>query len=281
MTAASDKADVILYDEARAAAWRKWFHIMEAGAQNLSDRMVALASVTPGSHVLDIATGLGEPALTAAHATGPSGRVLATDLSADMLAFAKERANAVSVDHVEFRVMDANRVEFPEATFDAVLSRWGMMFVARLDDTLAAIRSCLKPGGVFVAAVWGDPEEAPAVSLGNRVLLQSLGLPPPEEGPMTPFALRDTDALRRRARDAGFGDVSGEWVDVVYDFETVDVFVAYRRDRSGSLVDKLAHVPAEDMEAAWRSVGEAAGTFTLPDGTVRMTNRAFCLVARR
>ena len=281
MTAAPDKAEVILYDEARAAAWRKWFHIMEAGAQNLSDRMVALASVSPGSHVLDIATGLGEPALTAAHATGPSGRVLATDLSADMLALAKERADTLSLDHVEFQVMDANRVNFPEATFDAVLSRWGMMFVAGLDDTLIAIRSCLKPGGVFVAAVWGDPADAPAVSLGNRVLLQSLGLPPPEEGPMTPFALRDTDALSQRARDAGFAEVSGEWVDVVYEFDTVDIFVEYRRDRSGALLEKLSHVPAEDMEAAWQSVGEAAGAFALPDGAVRMTNRAFCLVARR
>ena len=98
---------------------------------------------------------------------------------------------------------------------------------------------------------------------------------------MTPFALRDTDALCQRARGAGFADVSGEWVDVVYEFETVDVFVAYRRDRSRSLLDKLAHVPANDMEAAWQSVGEAASAFTLPDGTVRMTNRAFCLVARR
>ena len=281
MTTSPDKADVIHYDKSRAAAWRKWFHIMEAGAQNLSDRMVALASVSAGSHVLDIATGLGEPAMTAARATGSTGRVLATDLSADMLAFAKERADALSLDHVEFQVLDANRIDFPEASFDAVLSRWGMMFVAGLDDTMAAIRSCLKPDGVFVAAVWGNPEDAPAVSLGNRVVLRSLGLPPPNEGPMTPFALRDTAALCERARNAGFSDVSGEWVDVVYEFETVEVFVEYRRDRSGALLDKLTHIPAEEMDAAWQAVGDAAREYALSDGMVRMPNRAFCLVARR
>ena len=98
---------------------------------------------------------------------------------------------------------------------------------------------------------------------------------------MTPFALQDTEALRQRASDAGFGDVSGEWVDVVYEFETADVFVEYRRDRSGALLEKLAHVPADDMAAAWQSVRNAARAFEAPDGTVRMTNRAFCLVARR
>jgi ubiquinone/menaquinone biosynthesis C-methylase UbiE len=269
------------YDASRAAAWSKWFHIMEAGAQPLNDRMITLAGVREGSAVLDIATGLGEPALTAARLAGPSGHVLATDLSEEMLAFARERAAAAALSNVAFRAMDANRLDVADASFDAVLCRWGLMFVERLDDALAAVRRALKPNGRLAAAVWGNPEDAPSISLANRVVLQTLGLPPPDEGPMTPFALRDTDALMQRVRKAGFGDVRGEWVDVDYVFPTPAVFVEYRRDRAAEIAKRIAHVPDAGREAAWAAVAEAAKAYIAPDGAVRMRNRAFCLVAGR
>ena len=281
MTETGRGHQVLHYDAARAAAWQKWFHIMEAGAQPLSDRMVALAGIRPGSSVLDIATGLGEPALTAARAAGPSGRVLATDLSAEMLALARERASRLGLANVTFRTMDANAPDVPEEAFDAVLSRWGLMFVARLDDALRGIRKALRPEGRFVAVVWGPPEEAPAVSLGNRVVLKALGLPPPDEGPMTPFALRDTDALLRRARDAGFREVTGEWFDVIYEFDSPETFGAYRRDRAAEVKHRIAHLPQGDQDAAWLAVTEAAKSYVEPDGVVRMRNRTFCMVARR
>jgi ubiquinone/menaquinone biosynthesis C-methylase UbiE len=277
----NDSYRTLHYDASRAAAWSKWFHIMETGAQPLSDRMAALAGVRAGSVVLDIATGLGEPALTAARLTGPSGHVLATDLSEEMLAFARERARTAGLSHVAFRQMDANRPDVADASFDAVLCRWGLMFVERLDDALAAVRRCLKPQGRLAAAVWGNPEDVPSISLANRVVLKTLGLPPPDEGPMTPFALRDTDALLRRVRGAGFGDVRGEWVDVDYVFPTPAVFVAFRRDRSAEIASRIAHVPETGREAAWAAVEEAAKAYLAPDGAVRMRNRAYCLVAER
>ena len=280
---ARDEGDdrVLHYDASRAAAWNKWFHIMEDGAQPLSDRMVELTNVGPGSSVLDIATGLGEPALTAARLVGPSGRVLATDLSLEMLAFARERASTASLSNIEFRQMDANRLDVAHSSFDSVLSRWGLMFLAHLDDTLAAVRNCLKPHGRFAAAVWGPPEDAPSVSLGNRVVLKALGLPPPDEGAMTPFALQDTDNLIRRVRNAGFREVRGEWFDVNYVFPTPQIFAEFRRDRAGELKDRISHMPASSQDAAWNAVAEAAKDYVAPDGAIRMRNRAFCLVALR
>jgi hypothetical protein len=98
---------------------------------------------------------------------------------------------------------------------------------------------------------------------------------------MTPFALRDTDALLRRVRNAGFGDVRGEWVDVDYVFPTPAVFVAFRRDRAAEIASRIAHVPETGREAAWAAVAEAAKEFVGPDGAVRMRNRAYCVVAQR
>src|SRR5690242_4514993 len=77
-----------------APGWRKQWRVFEANAQRLSDRLVELARVGPGSRVLDVATGIGEPALTAARRVGPKGRVVATDLAPGMIAIVAERARA-------------------------------------------------------------------------------------------------------------------------------------------------------------------------------------------
>ncbi len=115
------------WDETSAAAWDKWFHIIEGGAEALSDRMVELAAIGPGAQVLDVASGLGEPAVAAAQRVAPSGHVLATDLSADMLGYGRKRAAKLGLANIEFRRMDAQALEVPEAAFDAVLCRWGVI----------------------------------------------------------------------------------------------------------------------------------------------------------
>ena len=92
-----------------AAGWKKWWPTIENGAQNVSQRMIELAEVRPGHQVLDIATGIGEPALLAAGRVGPAGRVIATDLSFRMLDIARERAAALGMANVEFMEADAER----------------------------------------------------------------------------------------------------------------------------------------------------------------------------
>lgn len=275
------ETDRVRYGGDRAAGWMKWFHITETSAQPVSDRMVALAKLKRGDRVLDIATGLGEPALTAAAAVGPTGHVLATDLSPDMMGFAATRAKEQGLSNVEFRVMDANAPDLDDAAFDAVLSRWGFMFLAELDTTLAAIHRCLKPGGRLVAVVWGPGDGAPTNSLADRMLHKTLGLPPPEEGPLTPFSLKDTDAFMARVRRAGFGEVKGEWIEVVIEFKSTAEFSEYRRDRAGGVKKKLETLSPAEQDAAWREVARAAEQYIDADGVCRMRNRAFCLVARR
>jgi ubiquinone/menaquinone biosynthesis C-methylase UbiE len=269
------------YDAAHAAAWNKWFHVIEGGAQRLSDRMAELAEIAPGQTVLDVATGLGEPAVTVAARVGPAGRVVAIDTSADMLAFAKARAAKLGLGQIDFRVMDAQAPDLPEAEFDAVLCRWGLMFMTDLDGVLADLRRTLAPGGRLVAAIWGPPEDVPVISLSTRVVHASLGLPPPEEGAKTPFALSDVTAFLRRLEAAGFDRVRGEWVTVTYSFESAEAFTEFRRARSGSLNARIARFPADQQESAWQAVCEAARAQAAPDGTLRVANAAYCASARR
>ncbi len=268
------------WDETSAAAWDKWFHIIEGGAQALSDRMVELAAIGPGAQVLDVASGLGEPAVAAAQRAGPSGHVLATDLSEEMLDYARKRTEKLGLANIEFRQMDAQALDLPEAAFDALLCRWGVMFLPDLDAALTGFRRCLKPGGRLVVAVWGPAERVPGVGLGSRVVHAHLGLAPPDEGAGTPFACSDVAAFERRIAAAGFEDVRGAWFNVPFTFETAEQSTQFRRERSKPLNERIAGFSAEAQEAAWAALTEATRAFATPEGTVRLDNAAYCVSAR-
>lgn len=192
--------------------------------------MITLAEIGPGQRILDVATGLGEPALTVARRIAPSGRVDAIDSSEAMLAHARERAARLGLDKVAFEVMAGENLAYRAASFDALLCRWGLMFLNDLPRTLAGFRRILVPGGRLVAAVWGPPERVPAVSLSGFELHRVLGLPAPAQRPMSAFALSDTEALCRGVEEAGFRDVRGEWLKVEFLFESVEAVVAFRKD---------------------------------------------------
>src|SRR2546421_7576299 len=108
-----------------ARGWRKWNDRLVEATRGITDRLVELAQVEQGNQVLDIAAGTGEPSLTAARAAGPEGRVVATDISAEMLELARERAADMGLDNLEFVESDAVSLDYPADSFDAALSRWG------------------------------------------------------------------------------------------------------------------------------------------------------------
>jgi len=109
--------------------WKKWWKTIERGAEKVSRRLIELAEIKPGSKVLDTATGIGQPALTAAK-LGKSGHVIATDISSQMLSFAKQRAISLGLqDVIEFKEGDAETIDLPPSTFSAALCRWGLMLM--------------------------------------------------------------------------------------------------------------------------------------------------------
>jgi ubiquinone/menaquinone biosynthesis C-methylase UbiE len=152
-----------------AEGWKEWWQTVEVAAQKVSDRIMELAEIKPGQKVLDIATGIGEPAVTAAKRlvelasisgnkskSNDVGHVLATDISSEMLRIAKQRAAALELQSIiEFKESDAETLELAKSSFDAVLCRWGLMFLPDLKAGLSNIYRSLKEGGQFAAAVWG------------------------------------------------------------------------------------------------------------------------------
>src|SRR3954468_18235425 len=126
--------------DSAAVGWKEWSEFNDSADRHISERLVELAGVQRGSRVLDVAAGYGEPALTAARRAAPDGRVVATDISAEMLAFGRERAAEAGASNLEFMQSDANSLDFPHESFDAAVSRWGIIFEPDGEGTAERIR---------------------------------------------------------------------------------------------------------------------------------------------
>jgi ubiquinone/menaquinone biosynthesis C-methylase UbiE len=140
--------------------------------------MLDLAGVGPGSRVLDVAAGTGEQSLLAARRVGTSGSVLATDLSAQMLGAAMKSARQAGLANIETRVVDAQELTVPPESFDAVISRLGLMFLPDLPRALLGIHGALRLGGKFAAIVWGPAEHNPIAVTAWAIARRYGQLPP-------------------------------------------------------------------------------------------------------
>jgi ubiquinone/menaquinone biosynthesis C-methylase UbiE len=264
-----------------AQGWRRRWAAFETGAQPLSDRMIVLARVGPGKRVLDVATGIGEPAMTAARRVGPRGTVVALDQAPQMLAVARERMKEAGLGWVEWVEGDAETVALPRDSFDAVVCRWGLPFFPDPVGTLARLRASLVPGGWLAAAVWGQPERVPLISLPFSVLSRELGQPPsPPRGP-SPFALSTPDALQQVVRDAGLMEVHGEPVTVTFTFGSADELLGHLRDVSAPLRAIMATLSPERRAAFWDRLATAAAAFADARGTICLPNDCLIVAGRR
>jgi len=261
-----------------STGWRKWWRIFEKAAQPVSDRMIALAEIGPGSRVLDIATGIGEPALTAARKVAPNGIVIATDIARGMLEGARERAEAEGIRNVIFREADAETLQIPERDFDAVLARWGLMFLPNLPGALCRVRELLVDGGRFAVAVWDKEETVPMMHLASDTARRLANLPPPPPGALSPCRLADTAGLGQTFREAGFKDYHVEPITVTFEFESPEQFALFRSETSAPfrrMMDGLD--PAMRQRITDAIVAEVRGKFG--DGSFRLDNGCFCAVA--
>jgi ubiquinone/menaquinone biosynthesis C-methylase UbiE len=240
-----------------ADGWKRHWNIYEHAAQRLNERLVDLARIRSGHRVLDIGTGLGEPALTAARRVGPTGSVVATDLSPAMLALARAEAVRVGLRNVEFREMDAEEPDLPAQSFDAALCRWTLMFLPHVVAALTRLRELLVPEGRFAAAVWGSPENVPFVSVPMTAIRRVLELPPPAEGTPGTFSLADERVLERSFTQAGFTEVAIECQTLTFEYRSLEDFIEERPVTSASIRIMLAEASAAQRETIWQMVAQA------------------------
>jgi len=197
--------------ERTVAAWRKWHAQIAAFTRGATEAILEAAHLRPGICVLDLACGVGDPALSIAAEVAPSGRVTATDLGPGMMSLAEELARKKGLANIEFREANAESLPFADASFDVLSCRFGIMF---FPDLAKALRECLrvlKPGGRAAFVAWGKKEQ-PFFSTTAGIILERAPVPPPPPDPDGPslFMFGERDRLRRALESAGFANVHEE-----------------------------------------------------------------------
>lgn len=178
-------------------------------------RLLEMVNLQPGERVLDVACGTGLVSFPAAEVVGPVGSVVGTDISEEMVAVANREAIAHDLPHVSFNRMDADTLDFPDASFDAVLCSLGMMYFPDPVQSLREIRRVLKPGGLVGAAVWGARNRCGWANIFPIVDARVHT----EVCPLF-FALGTQDALKTAMETAGFTDVRLERLSTVLRYES-------------------------------------------------------------
>jgi SAM-dependent methyltransferase len=252
-----------------AETWARYDAMEARLAAPLSTRMLDLAGVGPGTRVLDLATGRGEPAIPAAHR---GARVVGVDVAADMLAMCRERARREGVT-LELHTMDAAAVDQLPGPFDAVLCRWGLMFMGRPVDALAAARRVARPGAPLVVAVWQDPVY---LTLPRRVLAAHRDLPPLAEDSTVAFA--DQERLEAALVAGGWQPELVESMDVTIMEATTDQALVDWVRVFGAR--RLADGLSPEVQRAWERDLVAAAQAHRHDGVYRLGGITRIVVGR-
>ncbi|MDO8401689.1 MAG: class I SAM-dependent methyltransferase [Bradyrhizobium sp.] len=229
----------------------------------VSGLLIDRAAVKAGERIFDVGCGCGGTAIALAQLVGPAGHVLGIDISAPMLARARQVAPAGLP--VEFVLADATVYPFEPASFDLLVSRFGVMFFAEPVVAFANMRRALKPSGRLAFACWREPRENPWMMAPLQAVYQHVPkLPPQGPDDPGPFAFASEARVHRILGEAGFSGIAMEACAL-----SLDIAIGKGLDAAVEAVLEIgpAHRaleghPAEVVAAAKDSIRETLAPFS-------------------
>jgi enediyne biosynthesis protein CalE5 len=213
----------------------------------------------------------------------PDGKVVATDISPKILAIAKTRAKSLGLDAImEFRESDGEKLDLlePRARFDAILSRWGLMFLPNLDSALARTREILVTDGSLSVTVWSAPSKVPLLDLAFATVRKQMDAPAPQPATPGPFALADIETLKKSFIQAGFKDIRIDMFQITFDFDSPESYTRFHQQITAPLHAMLANHSEEVKKRAWDSITEVIWQYADSHGRVNLDNEVICIVGR-
>jgi len=254
--------------EDAADAWHRWGPTIEDWLGAATERMLDAAGLTAGSAVLDIAAGAGGQTIAAARRVGASGRVLATDISPTILAYAARAAFDDGLLNVDVQEMDGEELAVDDESFDAVISRVGLIYFPDQRGALAAMRAALRPGGRVAAVVYSTAEANAFFSIPVGIIRRRAQLPPPAPGQPGPFSLGGPGVAEKLFAEAGFEDITVETVVSPLRLASAADCVRFERESFGALGQMLSGLNEDERDAAWDESRDELARFEGPDGFV-------------
>jgi ubiquinone/menaquinone biosynthesis C-methylase UbiE len=262
-----------------SAGWDKWDSVIMDQLAPVGAAIIERLEMAEDHQHLDIASGTGEPGLSVARML-PKGRVVLTDLAAEMLEIAARRAETQGLANVETRVCSADDLPFDDATFDSVSVRFGYMFFPDLAKATAEFVRVLKPGGRLCSSVWVNPEKNPWTSIAMQAIATEAVVSPPDPDAPNMFRCAAPGYVSALYESGGLGDVA-EW-DVAVELVTSSP-AQYWDMISEHVSLAVAALIQVDEPAQERIRAHAIATVSAYeiDGEVRVPGMARCIVGTK
>ncbi|MDJ1018411.1 MAG: class I SAM-dependent methyltransferase [Paracoccaceae bacterium] len=249
-----------------AEAWNAWGGFLAEWLGPATEAMLDVAAIGPGCRVLDVAAGAGQQTLIAARRVGASGHVLATDIAPDILDYALENARVEGLENVETLEADGEDLDVPPDSFDAAITRVGLIYFPDQQRALANIMRALKPGGRFAAIVYSTPENNGFFSKPVSIIRERAELPPPVPGQPGPFSLGAPGSLTSTLKQAGFRDVEERVINAPVILPTAADCLRFEQESFGALHQMLGGLGPDEQASVWREIGDALADFETADG---------------
>jgi len=274
-----DREELIARWDSMAAGWKATRANFQRTMEPVSQWLVEAIHPQPGHRVLELAAGLGDTGLLAAQVVAPGGSVLITDGSENMVAAAREHAEEVGATNVELRTMQAEWIDLPAASVDAVICRFGYMLLLDPEAALRETRRVLKPGGRVALAVWDDLERNPWMKVLREALVaRGAARAIAADGP-GPFALGSEEALAELLATAGFEDVEVEPMDLVVGAGSLDAWWDHVMQTSITTAEVVRGLAPAEHYALRDLVDAGYAPYVRDDGTLEAPARALVAAA--
>jgi len=259
---------------ARAAGgWGTHRGVMQAAGRAVSGWLVDAIEPQPGHRVLELAAGPGDTGFLAAELIAPGGTLICSDAVEEMLAVARARAAELGIENVEFQMIDAEWIDLPTASLDAVLARWGYMLLADPAAALRETRRVLRPGGRVALAAWTAPEENAWSAVAQEETRRLAGLPEPDLDAPNMFAFRDPDRIRELLEQTGFTEIVVDQVDLTFRYDDLDTWWDTALDISTSLAEQVTTLKPAQRDDLRDAIDARLQAYVARDGSVALPGR--------
>jgi SAM-dependent methyltransferase len=255
--------------EDAADAWHRWGPTLEAWLNDATERMLDRADVAAGSRVLDVAAGAGGQTLAAARRAGSTGQVVATDISPTILSYAAKAVAEAGLTNVETLEADGEDLgSLPTGSFDAVISRVGLIYFPDQQRALAGMHRALRDGGRIAAVVYSTADRNEFFSVPVSIIRERAQLPAPLPGQPGPFSLGAPGVIEAVLAEAGFRDVTVDTVPSPLRLPSAATCVQFERESFGALHQMLSGLSEAERSGVWDEIATALERFETAGGFV-------------
>lgn len=254
--------------QSAAEAWFRWSPTLNQWLGQATEIMLDMAGISAGHRVLDVAAGAGEQSITTAKKVTETGYVLATDISSNILEFAEQMAKQAGLENIETKVMDGENLTIPDATFDAVISRVGLIYFPDQQRALKEMLRVLKPGGKVAAIVYSTPEKNKFFSVPVSIIRNRAKLPPPLPGQPGPFSLGAEGVIEKSFTQAGFINVKSVLVDSPLLMPAAKDCVRFEKESFGALHQMMSGLTDTEKESVWDEIEQELRKFETEKGFI-------------